>query len=109
MGLVLMVGLGGVWLEVLRDVAFVPVGVMKAGALDAIGRTKAHKLLSGFRGSPGRDIDALADAMMALGRLATSMPDTLESVDVNPLLVRTNGKGVVALDALVVMRETAAV
>jgi acyl-CoA synthetase (NDP forming) len=102
MGLVLMVGLGGVWLEVLRDVAFAPIDITKAGALDAIGRTKASKLLGGFRGTPSRDIDALAEAMVALGRLAADMTDTLESVDINPLLVRAEGKGVVALDALVV-------
>jgi acyl-CoA synthetase (NDP forming) len=109
MGLVLMVGLGGVWLEVIRDFALAPVAITKAGALDAIGRTKACKLLVGFRGSPVCDIDALADAMVALGRMAADMADTLESVDVNPLLVRAKGRAAVALDALVVMRGPASV
>lgn len=104
MGPVLMVGLGGVWLEVMADVAFAPIDLDPAGALAAIARTKAHALLAGFRGAPPRDIAALADAMVGLGRLASAMGERLQAIDINPIVVLNDGNGAVALDALVVLR-----
>jgi acyl-CoA synthetase (NDP forming) len=104
-GPVLMVGLGGVWLEVMRDVAFTSLDITREDALAAIRRTKAWHLLDGFRGGPHRDATAFADAMVALARLAARLGDRLESVDINPIVVLNEGQGAVALDALVVLRE----
>ncbi len=104
MGPVLMVGLGGIWLELMRDVAFAAPGIDRTDALAAIARTKAHHLLAGFRGSGTRDIGALADAMVALGRLAADLEPAVQSIDINPIVVLNDGKGAVALDALVVLR-----
>ena len=104
MGPVLMVGLGGVWLEVLKDVAFAPLELTREAALDVIGRTKAWRLLDGFRGSKRGDVGALADAMVSLGRLGRELGDRLESIDINPIVVLDEGRGAVALDALVVTR-----
>jgi acetyltransferase len=59
-------------------------------------------MLTGFRGRKPGDIDALCDALVNLGRLARDFGDVIETIDVNPLLVRE--QGVVALDALVVLR-----
>jgi hypothetical protein len=60
-------------------------------------------LLGGVRGAPPADRAALVQALVALSALAETLGDRLESVDVNPLLVRPEGQGVVALDALVVL------
>jgi acyl-CoA synthetase (NDP forming) len=104
MGPVVMVGMGGVWLELFKDVAFAPPGLGRARALETIRQTRASKLLEGYRGSPALDIEALADTMVAVGRLACELGDVIEAVDINPLLVCANGEGVVALDGLVVLR-----
>ena len=106
MGPVLMVGLGGVWLEVIGDVAFVPTDVDREGALAAIARTKASKLLAGYRGAPAGDVGALADAMVALGQLVRDLGDAVHSIDINPIVVLPAGEGAVALDALVVLQPT---
>ena len=107
MGPVVMVGMGGVWLELFKDVAFAPPGLGRERARETIAQTRAAKLLAGYRGAAARDVDALADAMVALGRLACELGDVIEAVDVNPLLVRTKGDGVAALDGLVVLRPPA--
>jgi len=67
-----------------------------------ISETRAARLLAGFRGRKPGDIDALCDVLVALGRLARDVGDAIEAVDINPLLV--GERGVVALDALVVLR-----
>ncbi len=105
MGLVLMVGLGGVWLEVLRDVAFTSLDIDRDAALAAVRRTKAWRLLDGFRGAPRRDVAALADAMVALARLGAELGDGLQSIDINPIVVLNDGQGAVALDGLVVLQS----
>ena len=104
MGPVVMTGLGGVWLELFRDVAFVPPWLDEADALAAIESTRSATLLKGYRGSPPGDIIALARTLVNLGVMAREFGDCLESVDINPLLVRDNGRGALALDGLVVLR-----
>ena len=104
MGPVVMAGMGGVWLELFKDVAFAAPGVGEAGALQAIAETRAFELLRGYRGAQPADIGALARAFAALGEMAVDFGDCLESVDINPVSVRAEGQGVVALDALVVLR-----
>jgi acyl-CoA synthetase (NDP forming) len=104
MGCVVMVGLGGIWLEIYKDVALAPPHLGRARALDTIGRTKASRILKGYRGAPARDVPALVDALLALGRMAIDLSEIIESVDVNPLLVLSDGQGAVALDGLVVLR-----
>ena len=104
MGPVVMAGLGGIWLELFKDVAFCPPWLD-----ETIQRTRAAQLRGGYRGSKPADVDALARAMVGLGQLAREFGDMLEAVDVNPLLVQENGKGALALDGLIVLRPTSAV
>jgi succinyl-CoA synthetase beta subunit len=104
MGPVVMVGLGGVWLELFKDVAFAPPNLDERRACEAIAATRIGKILAGYRGAPAYDAGALARAMVSLGRLALDLGEVIESVDVNPLLVMPAGGGVVALDGLVVLR-----
>ncbi len=104
MGPVVMAGLGGIWLELFKDVAFAPPWLDKDAALTAISITRSARLLAGYRGAPVADADALADIMVALGALAREFGDILESVDINPVLVRAKGQGALALDGLIVLR-----
>lgn len=101
LGPVVMFGLGGVNVEVFQDVSFRLAPVDRAGALEMIGALRAAPLLRGHRGQPPADLDALADAIAALSRLAAAAGDSLESIDINPLLAYPAGAGALALDAVV--------
>jgi acetate---CoA ligase (ADP-forming) len=107
MGPVVMVGMGGIWLELFKDVVFAPPGLGEERAHQTIAATRAATVLAGFRGAPERDVDALARAMVAIGHLACALSDVIEAVDVNPLLVLSCNEGAVALDGLVVLRPPA--
>ena len=103
-GPVVMFGLGGVFVETLRDVTFRAAPFGRDEALRMIGEVKGAALLRGTRGRPPADVDALADALAALSRLAAARRDDFAAIDINPFLVRREGRGAVALDALIVPR-----
>jgi acetate---CoA ligase (ADP-forming) len=105
-GPVAMVGLGGVFVEVLQDVALRLAPVDRAEALAMIGEIRGRAVLEGARGRPAADVEALAEALVALSQFAATHADEVESVDINPFLVLPRGKGAVALDALIVARHT---
>jgi acyl-CoA synthetase (NDP forming) len=107
MGCVVMFGTGGVWLELYKDVAFGPPLLDAAAAQAMIDRTRAGKLLDGYRGAPPRDRGAVVDALVALGRLAHDLGDVIEAVDINPFVALEAGRGGYALDGLVVARGAA--
>jgi acyl-CoA synthetase (NDP forming) len=98
---VVMVGLGGIWVEALGDVRLMPPDLTEAEIVEELGKLKTAKLLQGFRGSPPVDIKAVAAAAAAVGRLMRARPDIAE-VDVNPLMVHAAGHGATALDALII-------
>ncbi len=104
-GPVVMFGLGGVLVELFKDVSFAPATLDRARAYELVRATRAGRLLEGFRGHKPGDIDALCTALVNLGRLARELGDAIEAIDINPLLVRA--QGVVALDGLVVLRPPA--
>ncbi|MEU6262836.1 acetate--CoA ligase family protein [Saccharopolyspora shandongensis] len=99
-GLTMAIGLGGVWVEVLRDSALRLLPVDHAQVRQALGELRGAALLQGARGSTPADLDAVADVVVRIGRLAQALGDGLESLEVNPLLV--DGDRVEALDALVI-------
>jgi acyl-CoA synthetase (NDP forming) len=100
-GPILMVGLGGIWVEALGDVQLLPPDLPQAAIVDKLRSLKAAKLLTGFRGAPAVDLEAVAQVVSTIGQLMLARLDITE-VDVNPLVAYANGKGVIALDALVV-------
>jgi acyl-CoA synthetase (NDP forming) len=100
-GTVLLLGLGGIWVEALGDVQLVPGDADAAQIRAAIGRLRSSKLLAGVRGAPAADVDAVVQTVLAIGRLMRSAPDIVE-IDVNPLMVHAAGLGATALDALIV-------
>lgn len=100
-----VLGLGGILTEALRDVVFALAPLARDDARRmAEGLRASHLLTKPFRGEPAVDLDALADVLVGLGRLAVERPD-VASVDVNPLIVRADGKPV-AVDALVELVAT---
>jgi acyl-CoA synthetase (NDP forming) len=101
-GLVLAVGLGGVWVEVLKDSALRILPVDAAEVRRALGELRGAKLLEGARGTEPADLDALATVIARVGELAEGLGDDLESLEINPLLV--DGARIEALDALITWR-----
>lgn len=101
-GPVLMFGLGGVAVELFKDVAFATCPVSPEGARELIGLTRAAALLRGFRGAPRSDEAALVQAMVRLSQFAAHHRDTLAEMDVNPVIVLPEGQGLLALDAVIV-------
>jgi len=101
-GLVLMFGLGGIHAEILHDVALRPLPVSRTDVLEMMDEPRAAALFSGARGNAPVDKAALADVLCALAAFAERAGDTLESIDINPLLAMPLGEGCLALDALVI-------
>lgn len=97
-GPLVMFGLGGIYVELLTDVAFRIAPMTYQQALDMVNSTRAGKLLAGLRGQPAADIAAVVDCILRLGKLALDFPEISE-IEINPLLVYESGKGVLALDA----------
>ena len=101
-GPVLLVGLGGVLVEIMRDtaLALAPVGLAEARRM--LESLKGFKLLQGYRGTPAADLDAVCEAIVRISEFAADFADEIEAIDVNPLLARPDGA--IALDALIVLR-----
>lgn len=97
-GPMIMFGLGGIYVEVLKDVSFriVPVSVEDADAM--IREIRSFPLLRGVRGEPPADLSAIKKSILALSQMALDFPEIIEA-DINPLLVRPQGGGAVAVDA----------
>ena len=102
-GPVVMFGIGGVFVEVLKDVTFrvAPFGVDEAYRM--IDEIRGRAMLDGVRGAPASDIGALADALSRLSVFAAANTETIDSIDVNPFIVLP--KGAAAVDALIVPSE----
>ena len=97
-------GLGGIYTELMKDIThrFAPFDVETARGM--IAEIKGVALLRGYRGQPPFDIDALAESLARVSQLIADHADRITEIDVNPLFVRRAGQGVVAADALVVIR-----
>lgn len=101
-GPMIMFGLGGISVELFKDVAFASAPLSQDSALALIKRVRASKLLTGWRGQAPYDLQALVDALVALSNFALTYSDQIEGVDINPFLVQQ--KGAVCLDALITIR-----
>ena len=100
-GLCLVVGSGGVLVELLADRALLLLPTTADAVREAVQGLKGAPLLRGFRGRPAGDLDAVVEAAMAVARFAAAHADRLVELDVNPLIVRPAGKGAVAADVLI--------
>ena len=104
-GPMLLVGMGGVFVEVFKDAALYPVPLNHDEALHMLQSLKSFKLLNGYRENPPADIEALTDMMVKISDFAYRKKDTLKELDMNPLFVYPKGEGVAIADALAVMYE----
>src|SRR5215472_13354794 len=102
-GPVVMVGAGGVLVELIKDVEVALAPLSAEMAQGILKRLRVWPLLQGFRGEPRRDIAAVVDALVKVGQLTASLDGRLLELDINPLLVRRHGEGAVAADARAVI------
>lgn len=100
-GPVILCGLGGVLVEVLKDVAVAIPPVSRDQARAMLEELRGSSILGGVRGKPAADVEALLDAIVGLSRLAVSFGDRLAGLDINPLIVLPKGRGAVAVDVLI--------
>lgn len=105
-GPVLVFGLGGVHVEILRDVALCPLPVTRADARALLYRLRARALLAGARGQPAVDTEGVVDVLMAMAGLAQRLGNTLDCVEINPLIARAAADGgCIAVDVLATGRS----
>ena len=98
-----MFGLGGIFTEILKDIAFRVAPLEKQDALDMTREIKAHKILEAVRGMPAADLDLLCDILIKVGKIGMEN-DLIQEIDINPLILA--GAKPVAVDALIVLRPT---
>lgn len=103
-GPVIVVGLGGTAVELLQDVSrrFAPVSERQAHAM--VRELRTFPLLDGYRGRPKADVDALVQAIVSISRFAAANAHLIEAFEVNPLMVRSEGEGAIAVDCVLTTR-----
>jgi acyl-CoA synthetase (NDP forming) len=97
----LLVGGGGILVELMKDSASLLMPTTKERVLHALGQLKCAPLLNGFRGAPPADLNAAADVILAVAGMVERDPSSIIELDINPLLLLSEGQGVVAADALI--------
>ena len=100
-GLALTVGAGGIFVELLKDTVTLLLPVTRSEVGAALASLKTWPLISGYRSRAPGDVEALLDAVMAIAAYAQANSGSLEELDVNPLMVRPQGEGVLAVDAMI--------
>lgn len=106
-GPLVIVGAGGIQVELYKDVAIRLAPIDEESAGEAIASTRVAKLLGGFRGAPAGDVRAVARTVSALSRFMTDFSDRIAEVEINPLAVLAEGQGCVALDCVVIPKNYA--
>ncbi|WP_272700925.1 acetate--CoA ligase family protein [Desulfovibrio sp. Fe33] len=104
-GPAVLVGLGGIFVEIFRDTSLRPAPFDAGEARRMLERLKAFPLFNGYRGQAELDVDALAEAVANVARLASERRDEIAELDVNPVFVYEKGAGICAADALVVLKK----
>ncbi len=102
-GPILLFGMGGIFVEVYKDVAMRACPITEVDVREMIAEVRGSRLLQGFRGAPESDVDALADTLINLSRMAVDLSHRKPELDVNPLVVLPKGQGVKAVDALLTL------
>ena len=101
-GPVMMVGMGGIYVEILDDVVIEPLPVTKERAIRMLRRLRGWKVLSGARGRDPADVEAVAQLMARLSVIVEAADGACKELDLNPVFVRSAGHGAVVVDALIV-------
>ncbi|MDQ1002229.1 acyl-CoA synthetase (NDP forming) [Neobacillus niacini] len=104
-GPVILCGLGGIYVEVIKDVSKRLLPISKQDAIEMIKELKGYKIFTGIRNGVTYDVDALADTLIKVSNIASSLGDELEDFEINPLIVFEKTKGVMALDGLITRKQ----
>ena len=104
-GLALIIGAGGILTELLNDTATLLLPTSRTDIAGALQSLKVNQLIEGYRGKSG-DLAATLDAIELIAGFAADHATTLEELDINPLMVLAPGKGAIAADALIRIRQT---
>ena len=102
-GPVLLLGMGGVLVELYRDVALRVCPITREDAKEMLSEVRGARVLEGYRGIPPGDVEALIDTLIDVSTMAVHLRDSIRELDINPLTVLPRGQGVKALDALAVL------
>ena len=103
-GHLIMVGLGGIYTEIIKDTSFKIVPLDTYEAEEMVSQLKSYPLLRGIRGEAATDIETIVEYLLRLSQLANDFPQIAE-LDINPLAVKVKGKGAVAVDARIILKE----
>ncbi len=103
-GPIVMFGLGGIYVEIMKDVSFRAFPVSRSGAMRMISETRSYPLLLGVRGEKMKDVDAIADTIIRVGSLLHQSPG-ITDIEINPLVVFDQGKGVKAVDVRILLKK----
>lgn len=101
-GPLVMFGLGGIYVEALRDVAFRLAPLSPEDAREMVQEIRGYALLRGVRGERSADVEGIVDTLLRISQLVTDFPEVVE-LDINPLLVHEEGQGVVGIDMRLVL------
>lgn len=104
-GPMILCGLGGVFVEVFKDVSLYPAPLNKIEAMEMIRSLKAYPLLTGYRGSKELDIEALADLIVKVAHFAVENKERIAEIDINPVFLYEKGKGLSVADSLILVKE----
>jgi len=97
----LLIGGGGILVELMKDSTSLLLPTTRQQALHALGQLKCAPLLNGYRGRPPADLNAVADIILAVAAMVENDPSAIMELDINPLMVLPEGQGAVAADALI--------
>ena len=103
-GPVIMFGLGGIFVEVLKDVSLRVAPITQTDAEEMVREVRGHEILKAFRRKPEADIESIIQVLLKLSRMAGELKDVISEIDINPLMVLEKGKGVKAADALIILK-----
>ena len=101
-GALVMFGLGGIYVEVLKDVTFRVAPMSRLQARQMVEAIRTYQLLAGVRGQAPSDVEAIVDTILRISQLVMDFPEIAE-LDINPMLVREKGKGAVAVDMRLIL------
>ena len=102
-GHLIMFGLGGIFVELLKDVVFKIVPVSREEAVQMVSEIRAAKLLQGYRKLPEADIEQIVEVILKISNLCENHPEIAE-LDINPLVVKEKGRGAVMVDARIIIQ-----
>ena len=104
-GHAIMFGLGGIFVEVLKDVTFRIIPITERDARKMVREIKGYPILAGARGEEPADIDAIVSMLLKVSELVDDLRDYIKEMDLNPVFVYEKGKGAVVVDARIILKE----